>query len=184
MASIVAGGQRTAAQPPVLWGKPCCPGSAHHPLLPPEYSRSLCPPWKNQFPSPVPCHRALLSTKGEHRRTSLPGWDRPHCNESQGLVKKGELLPWPCKPGFDAADPLPARLTQRGRAWVVPPALLLHKDTGFSPALIPKTEGEMQRCSLHLSAPIRGPGKLQAAAPDARPGLLLRPATACRRPLS
>lgn len=108
-ANITAGGQRAAAQPPVLWGQPGCPGSAHHPLCHPNTARHCVQPVT--IPAPCPRPSGFAQYEPGNTGSSLPGWDQPPAVNPRSC-EKGGLLPQPQKLGCDAADPLPAWLTQ------------------------------------------------------------------------
>lgn len=89
-ANITAGGQRAAAQPPVLWGQPGCPGSAHHPLCHPNTARHCVQP----VTIPAPGHQALLSmSQGTWARLCQAGTSPLQL--IPGAVKRGSCCPSP-----------------------------------------------------------------------------------------
>lgn len=103
-ASITAGGQRGAAQPPVLWGQPPCPGSAHHPLCYPNTASHRVPHGKsNSCPLSHAVRLCSSTRQGTQARLCQAGTSLTA--RSPRSREKGELLPQPHKWGVMLQTP-------------------------------------------------------------------------------
>lgn len=93
-ASITAGGQRGAAQPPVLWGQPPCPGSAHHPLCHPNTASHRVPHGKSNS-CPLSHAVRLCSVQDRERRLVCARLGPASLQGVPGAVKRGSCSPSP-----------------------------------------------------------------------------------------